>query len=474
MPNTKETNTADQKAKYVPGEMSPPVPSALQPPSSENPYLLGNFGPVLRETTAIELRTLGRIPEELEGRLVRIGPCPIGPRDPAVYHWFTGTGLVHGLRLRGGRVEWYRSRFTLSADAAEALGKPPISGPGEPHLPVNTNVMRVGGRLYAVVEAGASPIELDNNLESIARSDFGGTLDGGFTAHPKTDPVTGETFAMCYQPGRSTLRCVALDTNGRAKTRANIPAPHGPMIHDVAFTRNFVIVLDLPVTFQPERAPWSVFPYFWNREQPSRVGLLPRNGDLGGLTWFETRACYVFHIVNAYEAEGGEVVVDVVRHPRIFHQDVQGPTEGPPLLVRWTLDRARGRMTESILDDHRGEFPRTNDLRGGQDYRYAYTAHWWGDKNASTGPAYKHDVKKERTEVHDFGPAHASLEPVFVPREGAKDEDDGYVMAYVFNGERNASDVVILSGQDFTGSPLAVVELPVRVPFGFHGGWFPD
>jgi carotenoid cleavage dioxygenase len=66
------------------------------------------------------------------------------------------------------------------------------------------------------------------------------------------------------------------------------------------------------------------------------------------------------------------------------------------------------------------------------------------------------------------------LEPVFVPREGAKDEDDGYVMAYVFNGERNASDVVILSGQDFTGSPLAVVELPVRVPFGFHGGWFPD
>src|SRR5215831_16519552 len=103
------------------------------------------------EITAVNLKTRGRIPAELEGRLLRIGPSPIGPVNRTFYHWFTGTGLVHGLRLRGGRAEWYRSRFTLSADAAAALGKPPISGPGEPHLPVNTNVMRVGGRLYAVV-----------------------------------------------------------------------------------------------------------------------------------------------------------------------------------------------------------------------------------------------------------------------------------------------------------------------------------
>jgi carotenoid cleavage dioxygenase-like enzyme len=28
--------------------------------------------------------------------------------------------------------------------------------------------------------------------------------------------------------------------------------------------------------------------------------------------------------------------------------------------------------------------------------------------------------------------------------------------------------------QDFTGAPLAVIELPVRVPFGSHGGWISD
>ena len=87
------------------------------------------------------------------------------------------------------------------------------------------------------------------------------------------------------------------------------------------------------------------------------------------------------------------------------------------MLVRWTLDRARGRLTESLLDDHGGEFPRFDDRLGGQNYRYAYTAHWWGDK-VSSGPLYKHDVRTGRTEVHDFGPGYACMEPVFVPRAG--------------------------------------------------------
>jgi len=241
----------------------------------------------------------------------------------------------------------------------------------------------------------------------------------------------------------------------------------------VGITKSFVIVLDLPVTFQPHKRPGHPFPYFWNDERPARVGLLPRSGDLNGLTWFEVPTCYVFHIVNAFETAGGDVVVDVIRHPRSFDQHPNWPDEGRPFLVRWMLDRKRGVVSELVLDDHAGEFPRIHDAYGTRDYRYAYTAHWWGDR-ASTGPAYKHDVQNARTEVHDFGNGRASLEPVFVARAGAVDEDDGYLMLYVFNADRNASDVAILSAQDFTAAPLAVVELPVRVPFGFHGAWVPD
>ncbi|HIL80483.1 MAG TPA: carotenoid oxygenase, partial [Myxococcales bacterium] len=44
----------------------------------------------------------------------------------------------------------------------------------------------------------------------------------------------------------------------------------------------------------------------------------------------------------------------------------------------------------------------------------------------------------------------------------------------VHDKKRNAADIVILNAQDFQGEPAAVIELPERVPFGFHGNWAPE
>jgi carotenoid cleavage dioxygenase len=241
------------------------------------------------------------------------------------------------------------------------------------------------------------------------------------------------------------------------------------MVHDVGFTENFVVVLDLPVTLQRHRAPRSVLPYYWTEEARPRLGLLPRSGDLTGLMWFEAPRCFVFHVVNAFEERDGRIVVDVVRHPHVPDHDDIRHSEGKPVLVRWTVDIGRGVLAEELLDDRGCEFPRIDVRRNGQDYRFGYTAHWGA--GVRFGPAFKHDVRAALTEVHDFGDGRMSLEPVFVPRVGGVDEDDGYVMAYVYDDTRKVSDVVILAAQDFSGPPLAVIELPVRVPFGFHGDW---
>jgi hypothetical protein len=66
------------------------------------------------------------------------------------------------LRLRGGRAEWYRSRFVLSATAALALGRAPIPGPGAGRRDgeVNTHFTTAAGKLYALVEAGGLPVDL--------------------------------------------------------------------------------------------------------------------------------------------------------------------------------------------------------------------------------------------------------------------------------------------------------------------------
>jgi carotenoid cleavage dioxygenase-like enzyme len=65
---------------------------------------------------------------------------------------------------------------------------------------------------------------------------------------------------------------------------------------------------------------------------------------------------YVFHPMNAYD-DGDNVVIDVVRHARMFDAHRLGPDEGPPTLERWNVDLAAGKVVEERLDDRGQEFP---------------------------------------------------------------------------------------------------------------------
>ena len=380
--------------------------------------------------------------------------------------------MAHGVRMRGGRAEWYRNRYIVGDQAAAAQGRPSLPGPrhgfgdGSP----NTHIIDIAGRTFAIVEAGGLPVELTFGLESVARSNFGGSLERGFAAHPKVDPVTGQLHVLTYEPGQEALSYIVVEKGGLARTVADISVPGFPMVHDVAFTATSLIVLDLPVTFNMSLIGKG-FPFAWNPERTPRIGLLPRDGDLSRLQWIEAPSCYVFHVMNAFD-DGDAVVMDVVRHPKMFDTEMRGPAEGDAPLVRWTIDRVSGRLKESLLSERGCEFPRLNDAFGGQAYRFGYTAAV--DDMMRYGPAYKHDVIAAQTEVHEYGPGRMSLEPVFVPRAGAAAEDDGWIMSYVYDAGRDASDVVILDAQRFSEAPVATIQLPVRVPFGFHGSWVPD
>ena len=61
----------------------------------------------------------------------------------------------------------------------------------------------------------------------------------------------------------------------------------------------------------------GTLPYSWDPDYPARLGLLPREGGPDDVRWFEIDPCFVFHTLNAYE-DGDTVVVDVVRHDRMF------------------------------------------------------------------------------------------------------------------------------------------------------------
>ncbi|MED7925319.1 carotenoid oxygenase family protein [Nonomuraea sp. LP-02] len=444
------------------------------------------FAPVTEEITAFDLEVTGRIPAVFNGRFLRNGPNPLSLDDPHASHLFLGEGMVHGVRLRDGRAEWYRNRWVRSADVARRLGEPVRPGPvhaGMDFAP-NTHVIGLAGRTFATVEAGALPYELSYELETIGSCDFGGGLPGGFAAHTHADPVTGELHAVAYFFGWDHHQHLVLGPDGTVRQVRDIPIADAPMLHDFALTERFVVLYDLPVTFSMEHAQKGTpLPYAWNEAHGARVGLLPRAG--GETRWFDVEPCWVFHTVNAYD-DGDEVVVDVIRYPKRF-VDARLDAGGAPTLDRWRIDPASGKVSQTRLDDRSQEFPRIDERRTGLPHRYGYTAaarelndivspHDTGLEDlpdeAFDNTLIKHDLVRGTQEARQFGRGAYVGEPVFVPEGEA--EDDGYVMTLVNDPDRGAADLVIVSARDFTGEPVATVHLPARVPLGFHGSWIAD
>jgi carotenoid cleavage dioxygenase len=121
--------------------------------------------------------------------------------------------------------------------------------------------------------------------------------------------------------------------------------------------------------------------------------------------------------------------------------------------------------------------PRINERHSGRPYRYAYTVEYrdHGSAGQPRGSLLRrHDVEAGTSVVKDFGIRYAPGEPVFVPKSGDAAEGDGWVLALRYDHERDRSDLVVLDANDFSGEPVAVVQLPRRVPIGIHGSWVAD
>lgn len=480
-----------------------------------NRYVEGSFAPVHGELTVADLEITGRIPEHLDGRYLRIGPNPLG--DPGEgHHWFLGEGMVHGVRIDNGQAKWYRNRFLRSAGVARQLGESPRSeGWDNVDFAPNTHVLEHAGKTLALVEGGPSPYVLTHELDTVGPSDFDGTLQmmgtlpAGYSAHPHKDPDTGELHAVSYNWLRGNrVDYTVRATDGRIRHAVPIEVGGSPMMHDFALTENYVVIYDLPVVFDKRRAVQGMagaarlrarlmmaaiigrnplpdpviariargfysgdaaqtLPYSWDPDYPARLGLIPRQGS-SGARWFEIDPCFIFHTLNAYE-DGSTVVLDVVRHDRMFATVLNGPNEGPPTLARFTIDLTNDTVREERFDDHAQEFPRIDERQSGKRHRFGYAI---GFPDSQPGDAVlRHDLEAGSSIVRNLGADREASEFCFVANDGATAEEDGVLMGYVFDRASGTSDLLLLDAE--TLQDIAAIHLPARVPVGFHGSWNP-
>lgn len=428
-------------------------------------HLTGGYAPVDVETTATDLPVSGQLPEQLSGSFLRNGPNPAHGRSP---HWFLGNGMVHGLRIEGGRARWYRNRYVRTSSFEH--GATTFGTDGTRDLTAgsaNTHVIRHAGRILALEETSL-PYELTPELDTVGPVDFGGRLTTGFTAHPKLCPLTGELHAFAYGWTPPYLTYHVVDATGQLVVSRPIEVPGATMMHDANLTERFVVFMDLPAVFDLDLALQGTMPYRWDPGYGARLGVLRRDDPFGAVRWFDIDPCYVFHPVNAHD-DGSTITIDVVRHPSLW-----SGADGPACLWRWRIDLASGTVAEEQLDDRSCEFPRVDDRLVGLDARRAWTTTMPRPESpGSSGAITVHDLHDGTSATHHFPAGQIPGEAVFAPVD---DEPGGrgWLLAYVHDAGRGASDVVVLDPEQPAAPPVATVHLPVRVPHGFHGSWLPD
>jgi all-trans-8'-apo-beta-carotenal 15,15'-oxygenase len=449
----------------------------------------------------VELEVEGRLPAELEGTLYRIGPARHDVYGERYRHWFDGDGMVHALRLGGGRAH-YRNRFVQTAkkrdeDAAHrrlygAFATRPAGGPMErlrrgriPMSAANTNVVACGGHLLALWEGGR-PHRLDPvTLETVGEDDLGGLLAPGdpLSAHPHWDPVAGELWNFGVRYGRRAILSVYRTRGDDVTERVTrLPLPIAAMVHDFALTPTKVVVIVIPLALPT--VPVGMLTgngtygdsLRWRPEEGTRVGIIDR--ESGAVRWYRTDPFLMFHTVNAWD-DGGDVVVDLCAYPdaslmRWFKEVMRGTVTtrvvGHTERLRLGAD---GGVQHTRLPGSSIEFPRVATGVMCAEHRRIYAVGWGDDGYFPRSPAVL-DLDTGRLETAPMRDGEFAGECVPVTKAGATSEADVWLLTLVLDGVTRRSEVRVLDGADLGAPPVAAVRLPHMVPAGFHGNWVPS
>ncbi|GAQ83160.1 hypothetical protein KFL_001380020 [Klebsormidium nitens] len=491
--------------------------------------LRGNFAPVPELEGRMPVRVLeGAVPSGFpDGVYVRNGPNPqFMPKtyrsltgSLTKYHWFEGDGMLHAVRFQNGKPS-YQNKFvgTEGYKLENEAGKPVLMGTlAAGNLlenmavnsvlhgigfkqTANTHVVGHHGRLLALMEAGP-PHEVDmDDLTTVGVYDFDGQLDFPFTAHPKIDPRNGDMVFFGYAVTPPYCSVGVASKTGELVHKTPLDVKRPTMMHDFAITENYNVILDFPLTFDFQRKLRGGELIEFEPDQPARFGVMPRFGGRESVRWFETATCFAFHTLNAYE-DGNEIVLYgcASKNPALSTPPDQSASEwfaehlGKPdgglkaRLTEWRINLKTGGVTEKMLTplDFSADMPRINDNYAGFRNRFGYGLVTDTDATVREGmplhtsivkyylPDEKNAQVPIKMEFHNFGPDRFGSEPSFVPRDGATEEDDGWLVCFVYDRNTDTSELLIVDAQRFSEPPVARLAIPQRVPFGLHGSFVP-
>lgn len=482
-------------------------------------YLEGNYAPVQEEKFESCTVVEGSIPADLNGFYVKTGPNPFFTPVHG-YHWFDGDGMLHGCRLKDGKVSYCnhfvrtsrlqqeqkagRPLFLKIGDQRGWLGLAVIllgkfmayigvydksAGEGTANTALQFHARRLmalheGDLPYVVKLACNGIIETAGRIKGLGKENW---PVGRFTAHPKLDAETGELLFFGYNVEKAPyVHYGVFDAKGELSKSFSIDTPWPVMMHDCAMTQHYMVFLHLPLCFEPKvMVQEDKLPLKFRKDLPARIGLLPRSAsDASGMIWFELPPFMAFHVFNAFEDNNGTVVKLYACHFNNMDLDLEDMRD-PALdmhqvVMEYTLDIPTGNASMRMISPACGDFPVVHPALVGRKFRYG----WMGTMDTTSKIPTFNGIAKLDLEAaakkQDACVARITYpkgcsggEAVFVPKHPeapvkGKGEDEGYLLVYVYSEADNKSFLHIYNAKTMSQTPVARVALPQRVPYGFH------
>lgn len=463
----------------------------------ESSFLTGHHQPNRMEVSAPDLFVHGEIPDDLAGVFYRNGAEPLYPPTDEDYHWFDGDGMVYAFFIEDGRVSM-RSRWVRTAKLESELkhgrrlfgvhGNPATTDPlaeGVRYNTANTNIILHGGRLLALME-GAPPVRLEpRSLDTLGEEHYGGVITTTFSAHPTVDHSTGELINIGAVPRRRgadpEIHYEVIGFDGALLHHEVIPVPHQTMMHTFFVTENHVVFPVTPLDISFARAVAGGPMVAWDPDRPTKLGVMPRDGAAADVRWFEAEPRHMMHQANVWDA-GGRIIADVAAaEGTALFPDIGGHRrshrETRQSLRRWTIDPAAGTdmVSEQILDDHDIQFPRPDDRMMTRPSRHVFAnsnLHSVDGRADGMDAVLRVDTHTGAEDLFHFGDGAAAGELIFAPRVGGTDESDGYAVTLVHRAGAADTELVVFDAGNLAGGPLARVQIPFRIPSGFHCNYY--
>ncbi|XP_008278770.1 beta-carotene oxygenase 2b [Stegastes partitus] len=396
----------------------------------------------------------------------------------------------------------------------------------------NVSFVTYKGDYYVSTETNCMHKVDPETLESIKKVDWSQFIAvNGATAHPHTDP-DGTTYNMgnSYTPKGAFYNIIRVpatkkteeETLEGATVLCSIPSvdkAKPSYYHSFAMSENYVVFIEQPIKMNLLKIVTGKLTrksirdsFFWDPSLNTVFHLIDKQTGKVSAIRYLAKPLTTFHQINAYEEDGflildicasddghlieaydiqnlhksGEALDEVYNtlsrvFPRRFVLPLTVDKDTPydqnlnrrPNSTATSVRIGNSKVFCTHEDLHREdlhqygglEFPQINYGRyNTHPYRYFYGC---GFRHLVGDTLIKMDLHGKHMKVWDHPGLYPS-EPVFIPSPNATEEDDGVVLSVVITPYKDKSTfLLVLDAKTF--EELGRAEVPVNIPYGFHG-----